>query len=358
MKRILALGVLAGGLALGPAFSAEPANPAASAAARAVLDYFHSLGRGPTPRILSGQFADFGHRANLRLLEQIHEKTGRWPGLIGVDYADFPRGGLTFEAPNKAGIEYWKQGGLVTVSAHLYNPANPKGGGLRDPGVNLADLLAPGTETHRRWMQELDQLATGLQALRAAGVVVLWRPFHEMNGGWFWWGAKDPDTFIGVWRHMFDYFTTTKGLDNLLWVYGPNHGKNTATYYAGDRYVDLVGLDAYTDFVDREHIKGYDEVAALPKPFGFTEFGPHGSQNPPGNFDYRRFLEGIQKHFPKTCFFKCWNAKWSLGANEFTKEMLNEPVVANREDLPAALFKAAAPAGASRPGARGWPGPK
>jgi mannan endo-1,4-beta-mannosidase len=183
MKRRLALGALAGGLALGPAFAAEPANPAASGAARAVLDYFHRLGREPTPRILSGQFADFGHRANLRLLEEIHAKTGRWPGLIGVDYAAFPRGGLTFEAPNKAGIEYWKQGGLVTVSAHLYNPANPKGGGLRDPGVNLADLLAPGTETHRRWMQELDQLATGLQALLAlvSGHVLCVTPLSRMT---------------------------------------------------------------------------------------------------------------------------------------------------------------------------------
>ena len=138
---------------------------------------------------------------------------------------------------------------------------------------------------------------------------------------------------------MFDYFSQTKGLDNLLWVYGPNHGPNTAKYYAGDTYVDIVGLDAYTDFIDPEHIRGYPEVAALPKPFGFTEFGPHGSQNPPGDYDYRRFLDGIRQHFPRTCFFKCWNAKWSLASNLYTKELLDDPLVANREDLPPALFK-------------------
>jgi mannan endo-1,4-beta-mannosidase len=77
-----------------------------------------------------------------------------------------------------------------------------------------------------------------------------------MNGGWFWWGAKDPDTFIKLWRQMFEYFSQTKGLDNLLWVYSPNHGNKTAAYYAGGRYVDLVGLDAYTDFVDTAHIRG------------------------------------------------------------------------------------------------------
>lgn len=323
------------------AFAAEPANPKATPQARRVLDYFHELrGRKEGRRILSGQFTDFGNGAKLRIMERIHERTGQWPALIGVDYADFGRGSLTWKVPNQVAIEYWQQGGLVTVMAHMYNPANPKGGGLRDPGVDLATLLQPGTETHTRWMQELELIAAGLQQLKEAGVVVLWRPFHEMNGGWFWWGAKDPDQFIAVWRHMFDYFSETKALDNLLWVYGPNHGQHTATFYAGDRYVDLLGLDAYTDFVDREHIKGYDEIVALPKPFGFTEYGPHGSRNPPGNYDYRRFIDGLEKDFPQTCFFMCWNAKWSLAANENTKELLNHPSVINRGDLPATLFKA------------------
>jgi len=169
--------------------------------------------------------------------------------------------------------------------------------------------------------------------------VVLWRPFHEMNGDWFWWGGQDPEKFIRVWRHMFDYFTKSKGLDNLLWVYGPNHGRRTAAYYAGDQYVDIVGLDAYTDFIDPEHIKGYDAVAALPKPFGFTEFGPFGPRNPPGDYDYRKFLAGIKAHFPKTCFFKCWNANWSLASNQFTKELLADSSIINREDMPAGLIK-------------------
>src|SRR5262245_55875122 len=77
--------------------------------------------------------------------------------------------------------------------------------------------------------------------------------------------------------------------------------------YPGDTYVDIVGLDAYTDFVDPQHTTGYDELAKLPKPFGFTEFGPHGPQNPPGDYDYLRFLDGVRKKFPKTSFFLAWN---------------------------------------------------
>jgi mannan endo-1,4-beta-mannosidase len=336
------IGVLAAVLACAPVLRGlEPANPNANASARAILHYFDSLQGRTNKNILSGQFSDFGNGANLRVMERVQEKTGRWPALIGVDYADFGRGSLTYETPNKVAIEYWKQGGLVTISAHMYNPANPKGGGLRDKGVDLNDLLLTGTETSQRWIQQLDLMADGLKQLKDAGVVVLWRPFHEMNGGWFWWGAKDREAFVKLWRHMFDYFSRTKGLDNLLWVYGPNHGQKTAAYYAGDQYVDIVGLDAYTDLIDREHVKGYEEVASLPKPLGFTEYGPHGSQNPPGDYDYRRFIEGVRKSFPKTCFFMSWNAKWSLASNENTKELLNNPTIANREDLPSELFRGA-----------------
>jgi mannan endo-1,4-beta-mannosidase len=319
----------------------DVANPHASAAARRVLDFFHQLtARRDGRRIISGQFSDFGSGASLKIMEQIHDKTDRWPAIIGVDYADFPRGALTTDAPNQAALAYWKQGGLVTISAHLYNPANPKGGGFRDKGVHLEDLLTPGNETNRRWMQELATLADGLEALKTNGVVVLWRPFHEMNGGWFWWGGHEPAKFIQLWRQMFTYFSDERHLDNLLWVYAPNHGDHTAAYYAGDHFVDLVGLDAYTDSVDPGHIRGYEEVALLPKPFGFSEFGPHGPQNPPGDYDYRQFLAGMTNHFPKVRYFKAWNGRWGLGENRYTREFLNDPSILNREDLPRNLTAA------------------
>src|SRR4029079_18976220 len=266
--------------------------------------------------------------------QEAFAKTGHWPAMIGLDYVDAGKGSISTKAVNRVAIDYARQGGLVTLSAHVPNPANPRGGGLRDQGVNIKELLEPGTATHQRWMQELDLLADGLGQLRDADVVVLWRPFHEMNGGWFWWGAQDPDAFIQVWRQMFDYFTKTKQLNNLLWVYSPNHGEKTAAYYAGDNYVDLVGLDAYTDFVNPEHIQGSAEVLQLPKPFGCTQYGPHGSQNPPGYYDYMKFLAGVRNHFPRTAFFQAWSSRWGLGRNQNTKRLLDDPWLINREDLP------------------------
>jgi mannan endo-1,4-beta-mannosidase len=320
-----------------------PANPRATPQTRAVLEFFWSLSGGPERKILSGQFTDFGMGASLELMQDVYRTTGQWPAILGVDFADVPSGALTSRAPARVAIEYWRRGGLVHVSAHMGNPANPRGGGLRDEGVNLEDLLRSGSETHRRWMQQLNEIAAGLQELRNAGVVVLWRPFHEMNSRAFWWGASEPATFIRVWRHMFDYFSNTRNLDNLLWVYSPLQGARTAAYYPGDAYVDLVGLDAYTDFVGPDRINGYAEVAALPKPFGFPEFGPYGSNAPPGDYDYRRFLDGLTQHFPRAVYFMSWNGNWSLARNRFTRELLNDPRIANRGDLPRQLFGTAAP---------------
>lgn len=314
------------------------ANPSASPGTRAVLDFLVKLPSRGEKRILSGQFTDYGPGAKLELCREAFEQAGHWPALIGLDYADYSRGHRLHTATvNRVAIEYARAGGLVTLSVHLPNPANPNGGGLRDKGVDLDTLLIPKTEAHRRWMEELDTIADGLAELRDAGVVVLWRPFHEMNGDWFWWGGKDPEAFLRLWVQMFDYFTATKKLDNLLWVYSPNHGSKVATYYPGDHLVDVVGLDAYTDFVDPAHIKGYRELAMLPKPFGFTEFGPHGSFDPPGDYDYPRLLAGIDEHFPRACFFLAWHGQWALSRNRNAKALLDNREVVNREDLPKSL---------------------
>ncbi len=312
----------------------EPANTNASPRAREVLRYMQQLEGRKDNRVLSGQFLNFGEPCNLRLVEQIHERTGKWPAIAGVDYADFPHGGITTKGPNQAAIAWWKSGGLVSLSAHMYNPANPAGGGLRDKGVGMDSLLKEGTETHQRWMKQLDEIAVGLQELESAGVVTLWRPFHEMNGGWFWWGAKDPEAFKRVWHHMFDYYTRVKKLNNLLWVYGPNKGPATADYYPGDTFADVVGIDAYTDFVDTETIRGFADLAKIRKPIGFSEYGPHASSNPPGDFDYRRLIAGFKKDFPRVTFFMSWNSNWSLATNQFTRELMADEWVVDREELP------------------------
>jgi mannan endo-1,4-beta-mannosidase len=138
---------------------------------------------------------------------------------------------------------------------------------------------------------------------------------------------------------MFAYFTQVKHLHNLIWIYSPNMGARVGDYYPGDRYVDVVGLDAYTDFVDTDHIKGFEELLKTGKPAGFGEFGPHGSSDPPGTYDYRGLGRGLAKNFPQAVFFMSWNEKWSPANNPNAKEFYQDPLIVTRDDLPPGLVK-------------------
>lgn len=321
------------------AVAAQTADPSATARTRAELDYVRRLGGKTEKRVLSGQFLDYAPNATLALPEAIHRASGKWPAYIGVDYMNYGANRIDWDEADRVAVEYWRQGGLVELNVCLPDPANPKGGGLFDKDVDLGQLLRAGTGPHTAWMHELDEIAAGLQRLQDAGVVVLWRPFMEMNGDWFWWGGKPPGDFIALWRHMFGYFAGVKRLHNLIWVYSPNMGGRVGDYYPGDRFVDLVGIDAYTDNVDPGHIKGFDALLRTGKPAGFGEFGPHGSTNPPGDFDFTRFARGLAASFPGAVFFMSWNGKWSPANNLRAWEFYNDPLIVTRDDLPPELFR-------------------
>ena len=323
---------------LSSAFAA-PADPDLNPKGRAILAYFQQLQASPSLKLVSGQFS--GWKSSLDDVTKIHRATGRWPAMIGLDYCVWPEGSLPDMAAidtapaNRAAVIYWQAGGLVNISWHA---PNPSGMSLKQKGLTLAEVLTPGSPTNLAWLKSLDVVAAGLQELQAAGVVVIWRPLHEMNGGWFWWGGQDPADYIRLWRHMFDYFTRTKQLHNLIWDFGPNHGQQPAAdFYPGDAYVDLTGIDAYTDHIDPAHILGFPEIAALGKPTGFTEYGPHGGSNATGDYDYRRLLEGIEKNFPQARRFLCWDMKWNPAENQFAQEFYNDPRVITRGGLPAGL---------------------
>lgn len=338
MSRFLPV-FFAASLAFSPVLRADPADAQLNPKGRAILAWFQELQASPQLRLVSGQFAGWSGSASIGELGRIHDATGRWPVMIGLDYCGWNDGEAMIDVrqPNQLAREYWQTGGLVNLSWHAPNPGKPNGGGLKERGLKLADVLKPGP-IHDRWLKSLDEVATGLLELQQQGVVVVWRPLHEMNGAWFWWGAQEPADFIALWRHMFDYFTHTKKLHNLIWAWGPNHGqKSVELYYPGDAYADLIGLDAYTDHIKPDKIVGFDRLARIKKPVGLTEFGPHGAANPPGDYDFRRLLDGIEKNFPQLRHFLVWNEKWNPASNRHAKEFYNDPRVITRDQLPPGL---------------------
>ncbi len=232
-------------------------------------------------------------------VESFYNESGDIPGVIALDQGTMNlSGALTDEAREILTadlIEYAKMGGIFSLSFHMDHPADASlycrgelGGEdvwdeLMKEGTVLNDALMASLETARRTLQDLED----------AGVPVLWRPLHEMNGGWFWWciiqtvdgetRALDADYFVRLWRYFYNYFEVECGLDNLIWVYSPNFTNSTTSpvpvmyCYPGDEYVDMVGCDWYTGLANLSDIEGagksYSSVAATGKLAAMTEFG-------------------------------------------------------------------------------------
>lgn len=343
MKRTAVfIAVLALALAAVPVLAGEhqTANPNASPEARDVLKFLYGLTSRPDNRVISGQFVGHPHpgipEAYGQYVGELHKETGEWVGMVGVDYDRLEDGErVDLSVINQPLIEHWNKGGLVTVSWHARNPWT--GGSTRDRTVEgkFLDLIKPGTEVNQTWMKQLEQAADGLDELQAAGVVVLWRPFHEANGKSFWWakGRTAAEQKV-LWKHMFDYFTKERGLNNLLWVYSalPRTYKLVRPVdfgYPGAQYVDITGLDAYQ--LEPKFDKEYAKLVSLGKPVGLAEFGPRGSKE--DTYDYSSLIRKIRSRYPKLTFFQAWNRDWSLIRQNNAQQLLQDPWVLNTGEL-------------------------
>lgn len=267
--------------------SPEPVDRAATAEARALLSY---LVEAYGSRVLSGQ-------QSIADSDYVYEITGERPAILAEDFIEYsPSRVANGASPNRLTervIERAEQGQIVTMMWHWNAPSklinNEKHLNASGKEVNAlwwrgfyteattfdvaAALADPQSEDHRLLLRDIDVIAEELKKLQAAGVPVLWRPLHEAEGGWFWWGAKGPEPFVALWRLMFDRLTEHHGLHNLIWVYT---GDETAEWYPGDAYVDIIGVDAYPSDA-RDPLAG--AWSSLQKAYGgrklvaLTEFG-------------------------------------------------------------------------------------
>lgn len=230
------------------------------------------------------------------------------------------------------------QGHVIQISNHLPNPTFDGVDNYKTVinNVTYAKILQAGTQERQNWLAIMDVVADGLQALEDQGVSVIYRPLHEMNGDWFWWGANDSNggsaerqaLYQSLYQDMHHYFTDIKGLDNLIWVWSPDASRNNMTgYYPGDDYVDVVGLDAYTaSYLTIDAIvEDYNTLTnAFPsKPFALAEVGPKANQSnddsagvygmwtPQTPLDYALLLDTIKSEMPKVVYFAAWNLGYS-----------------------------------------------
>ena len=185
-------------------------------------------------------------------------------------------------------------GGIVTISTHPYNFLT--GESFYDATGGVVTAILPGGEKNDALNLYLDQvadLAHSIKDDKGNPIPLIFRPFHEMNGTWFWWGSEQAttDEYIRLYRYTVKYLRDEKGVHNLLYAYSPNgyfRGDAEAylTWYPGDEYVDILGYDHYDDTSDtpawlRHTVEDLGMIANLADEKGkisaFTEFGLRGN---------------------------------------------------------------------------------
>src|SRR5690606_24692897 len=117
-----------------------------------------------------------------------------------------------------------EMGGIITITYHAHLPGecycwnHVRNGGISPE--EFGEIVTSGTDMNKKLLADLDEVAEYLKKLQDAKVPVLWRPYHEMNGNWFWWGQQDE--FAKLWEIMYERFTKVHKLNNLLWVWSPS----------------------------------------------------------------------------------------------------------------------------------------
>lgn len=263
-------------LALGPAPAAHAFPPAARSA---VLAYLQSVTGN---HVVSGQHNKEPASAPAQYTQKVKDITGQYPGLWGGD--------LMFNAADVANRQNvvdqarteWANGSLVALTWHVCPPTQGSGcafeGGVKSgiTDAQFAQIVTEGTALNTAWKQRLDEAVPYLQQLEDAGVPVLFRPLHEMNESWNWWGHRPgADGSARLYRITHDYLAGTKGLGNLIWVWNvqDNPAGGWADYYPGNAYVDVVSLDAW--YKNYPSAADYQQILSIAgsKPIAIAELG-------------------------------------------------------------------------------------
>ena len=289
--------------------------------------------------------------------------TGDYPAVFGFELGGLERGdernidSVPFDFMKKMIILGDSLGGVTTISWHPHNVVN--GGNAWNLDTTVVKFILPGGEYHAQFKAQLDKVSDFLLQLKnkdGEPIQFIFRPWHEMNGGWFWWGSKltSPDEMKALFRFTVDYMVNEKGLDNMVICYSPNGGyKNAEEYlerYPGDDIVDMLGSDIYLwpgmeDWANytREQLDIMIKVANEKNMLAaFTETG---SENLPDSLWYTHMLWEAMKAdsiADNLVYVHVWRNHHKVHhfftypghpSEEDTKQFLNEPKIWLLEDL-------------------------
>ncbi len=188
----------------------------------------------------------------------VKEVCGDYPAVCGWELGHLELGdslsldSVRFDKIRSLLTEAFLRGNVNTISWHLRNPLT--GGSAWDvTSAETVRSLLPGGEKHSLFMDYLDKLAGFLLSLRTPGgpfIPVVFRPYHEHTGSWFWWGRNlcTADDYMALWRLTVTYLRETRGIHHLLYAYSTDRFTTREEYlerYPGDDLIDIVAFDLY-----------------------------------------------------------------------------------------------------------------
>lgn len=262
--------------------------------------------------------------------DRVFSITGKYPAMNCFDYIHLPSSPSDWIdysdiTPVK---DWWDAGGLVLGMWHWNVPVSADSDEYafyrEDTEFDADNATVEGTWENDFIKADLAKVVPLLKQLQDAGIVVIWRPFHEAAGGWFWWG-KNAESCKRLWITMYDYFKT-EGLNNLIWVWTSE--KDDDDWYPGDAYVDMIGRDLYTADVDKctQEFTNEDHKRYPNKMVALTECGTVGLISEQWNSGAR------------WSWFMAWYGTNDEGdphgTDEWWTDAMNQDFVVTRDQLP------------------------
>jgi mannan endo-1,4-beta-mannosidase len=315
-----------------------PVTKNASPEARALLKFFYSI---------SGEYLLTGQHnypnVKGRNTKFAAEYIGKTPVIYSTDW------GFAFDGNTDSylarqdivdeAIRQNKLGSIITICWHAVPPtANEPVTFQPMPGADstklhsvqgrlldqqFKDVLTPGTVLYKHWCEQVDTIAVYLKKLQDAHVPIVWRPYHEMNGEWFWWGGRQGEySTIRLYRQLFDRLVNYHKLNNLIWMWNVDRPstppRKFTNFYVGNNYFDIASLDVYGSDFNQNY---YDSLLALAKgkPIVLGEVG-----NPP--------TPDIIKRQPKWAYYVIWAGMARNTTKKEYEKLINDSHVLCLED--------------------------
>lgn len=259
----------------------------------------------------------------------VKEVCGDYPAIMGFDLGDMELrrknnlDGVPFERMRQEIIAQHERGGIITLSWHANNPVTGKN--AWDPSGDAVTQILPGGKCHDKlnaWLTDISIFINSLKTSDGKKIPVVFRPWHEMSGSWFWWG--DGNCTAEQYKQLYRYthqFMKKHGCSNIVWAYSPNLADQTETmehyekYYPGDDVVDLIGIDIYQRKPDNAQYQSWlrSEIDVVKqvgekrkKLIALTETG---YQNVPDSTWFTKTLLPILKEYP-LCYVLIWRNAW------------------------------------------------